>query len=138
MLGDARFTWITRNLYAEYMAQGPGMSGPKYRQIADDLRARIEGGEYPPGTRLPTKAELMARHHVALNTVARAIEELRRSGLVETAQGSGTYAREPAPGGGHSTEYLSLMDQLTSIGEHVRKLDERVADLEKTVHQEPA
>lgn len=120
------------------MAQRTGASGPKYRQIADDLRARIAGGEYPPGSRLPTKAELMARHQVALNTVARAIEELRRAGLVETAQGSGTFAREPASDEEHSAEYVSLMAQLTDIGEHVRKLDERVAGLEKTVGKGPA
>jgi GntR family transcriptional regulator len=118
------------------MAQQPVRSGPKYRQIADDLRVRIESGEYPPGARLPTKAELMAQYHVALNTVARAVEELRRAGLVETAQGAGMFAREPTPGGEHSAEYVSLMAQLTSIGEHVEKLDERVAELEKAVHPE--
>jgi DNA-binding transcriptional regulator YhcF (GntR family) len=81
------------------VAQRSGTSGPKYRQIADDLRTRIESGEYPPGSQLPTKAELMTRHHVALNTVERAIEELRKAGIVETVQGSGMFTREPPADG---------------------------------------
>lgn len=79
------------------MAQQVGRTGPKYRRIADDLLARIESGEYPPGAQLPTKAELMEQHHVALNTVERAIEELRAAGRVETVQGAGMFVCEPPP-----------------------------------------
>jgi len=73
----------------------PGES--KYQRIADDLRARISSGEYPPGSRLPTKAELMARYQVAVNTVERAIAELRQAGLVETLQGAGMRGRSSRP-----------------------------------------
>jgi DNA-binding GntR family transcriptional regulator len=81
------------------MARQAGPAGPKYRQIAEDLRTQITSGEYPPGSRLPTKAELMAQYHVAVNTVERAIEELRQAGLVATAQGAGMFVREPPSGG---------------------------------------
>jgi DNA-binding GntR family transcriptional regulator len=74
-----------------------GRRGPKWKRITDDLRAEIEKGTYPPGTQLPTKAELMARYSVAVNTVARAIDELRRAGLVVTAQGSGMYVADVLP-----------------------------------------
>lgn len=67
----------------------------KYRQIADDLRARIESGEYPSGAQLPTKAELMKQHSASLATVDHAIDVLRGWGLVETRQGVGTFARRP-------------------------------------------
>lgn len=69
-------------------------TGPKYRQIAKDLLAAIESGEYPPGSRLPTKAELMVQYKVAINTVERAIEDLRKAGVVETVQGAGMFVRE--------------------------------------------
>jgi DNA-binding transcriptional regulator YhcF (GntR family) len=36
----------------------------------------------------------MERYHVAVNTVERAIEELRKTGIVETAQGAGMFVRE--------------------------------------------
>ena len=73
------------------MADSAGHAVPKYREIADDLRARIEAGEFPVGSQLPTKKVLMGRHGVALNTVDRALEELRREGLAETEQGRGSF-----------------------------------------------
>src|SRR5215813_5301373 len=78
------------------MAQQAGITGPKYRQIARDLRDAISRGDYAPGDRLPTKAELMERYHVAINTVERAIDELRQAGMVETVQGAGMFVRKPA------------------------------------------
>ena len=80
------------------MTQQAGPTGPKYRRIAEDLFARIGNGEYPPGSQLPTKAELMAKYQVAVNTVERAIKELRKAGVVETAQGAGMFVREPHAG----------------------------------------
>jgi DNA-binding GntR family transcriptional regulator len=77
------------------VAEQAEVSGPKYRRIAEDLLAGIKNGEYPPGSRLPTKGELMARYQVAVNTVERAIKELRSAGVVETAQGAGMFVREP-------------------------------------------
>jgi DNA-binding GntR family transcriptional regulator len=97
------------------MARQAGATGPKYRRIADDLRAQIEDGKYPPGSRLPTKSELMARYDVAVNTVERAIEELRKAGLVETAQGAGMFVREAAPGGTSSPSAIDRrLDDLES------------------------
>jgi len=108
----------------------PGKS--KYQRIADDLRARISSGEYPPGSQLPTKAELRARYQVAVNTVERAIDELRKAGIVETLQGAGMFVCEP-PDTGHSPEYTALMEHLTGIDDQVRRLADRVDELEKVV-----
>lgn len=103
------------------MAQQAGPTGPKYRRIAEDLLARIEDGEYPPGSQLPTKAELMERHHVALNTVERAIEELRKAGLVETVQGSGMFVRERPPGSTPADGTAKRMEDLESQVEDLRE-----------------
>ena len=106
------------------MARQAGPAGPKYRQIAEDLRAQIASGEYPPGSRLPTKTELMAQYHVAVNTVERAIKELRQAGLVETAQGAGMFVREPPVG-----------DKLSSpaVDKRVEELESEVAALRRDV-----
>ena len=106
------------------MARQAGPAGPKYRQIAEDLRAQITGGEYSPGSRLPTKAELMAKYHVAVNTVERAIEELRQAGLVETAQGAGMFVREPPSGSASSP---------SATDKRVEELESEVAALRKEV-----
>jgi DNA-binding GntR family transcriptional regulator len=106
----------------------------KYQRIADDLRARISSGEYPPGSQLPTKADLMARYQVAVNTVERAIDELRKAGLVETLQGAGMFVCEPPETDGrHSPEYTALMERLDGTDDLVRRLADRVDELEKLI-----
>lgn len=34
---------------------------PNYTDIADDLEAKIHGGTYPPGSKLPTGLELAVK-----------------------------------------------------------------------------
>ena len=70
------------------------MAGPLYRQIAEDLRRKIESGELTPGSRLPTETKLMAQHHASRNTVRGAINQLAISGLVITLHGRGTFVAE--------------------------------------------
>jgi DNA-binding GntR family transcriptional regulator len=72
-----------------------GRTGPKYRHIADDLRDRIAAGEFDEAGRLPAKDQLHQHYGAAINTIERAIDELRREGRVETVHGSGTFVRTP-------------------------------------------
>ena len=65
-----------------------------WRQIANALRQEIASGDRPPGTQLPTEAELSARFEVNRHTVRRAIEELSRGGLVRVEQGRGSFVAE--------------------------------------------
>ncbi|ORT53474.1 GntR family transcriptional regulator [Streptomyces sp. CB03238] len=65
--------------------------------IAADLRHRINTGELPPGSKLPTNAELMATHGVSKATITNAIRELVDEGLVFTAKKGGTRVRHRAP-----------------------------------------
>lgn len=67
------------------------MPDPMYRQIADDLRHKIESGELGHGTRLPTEIELMERYTASRNTVRDAVRWLATRSLVETRPGQGTF-----------------------------------------------
>jgi GntR family transcriptional regulator len=69
-------------------------SGPLYRKIADDLRAKIEAGELAPGSQLPTEIELMEKHATSRNTVRDAVKLLVIRGLIETRAGQGTFVVE--------------------------------------------
>nr|WTB12106.1 GntR family transcriptional regulator [Streptomyces antimycoticus] len=62
---------------------------PKYRQIADDLKAAIEAGDYGPGDRLPGEGALATQYSVAVLTARQALKVLRNEGLVETKKGAG-------------------------------------------------
>lgn len=68
-----------------------------YRQIADDLRELITSGHIGPGRLLPSSRRLEQEYGVSRETVRRALEVLRREGLVVTESGHGTRVREQQP-----------------------------------------
>ena len=67
-----------------------------YRQVADQLRALIDGGEYAVGSRLPTERELAEQLKVSRPTVREALIALEVEGRVRIRVGSGIYVIEPA------------------------------------------
>lgn len=64
-------------------------------QIAEDLRKRIEAGEYPVGGKLPAIRELAGAYHVVPGTVRDALDLLRQDKVVQTRSTRGTYVLEP-------------------------------------------
>lgn len=64
---------------------------PKHRQVFDELHARIQSGEYKAQYRLPSEAELGKFFDTSRITVAKAVNELQRLGLVSRRPGAGTY-----------------------------------------------
>ena len=64
---------------------------PVYRQLVDVIRANIKNGTLANGTRLPTVRDLARELNVAQGTVKRAYDELGKEGLVDKAQGRGTF-----------------------------------------------
>lgn len=73
------------------------MAGPLYREIARDLRRKINSGELAQGRQLPTEDELMTLYSASRNTVRGAIRELSVRGLVYTLHGKGTFVTEDVP-----------------------------------------
>lgn len=62
-----------------------------WRQVADDLRADIESGTLPVGSKLPSEPELGRIYGVAKATVHNAIVRLRDDGLLTVTLGRGTF-----------------------------------------------
>lgn len=79
--------------------------GPRYRAIAETLRADILEGRLGAGTRLPTHRDLAHRLGVTVGTVTRAYAEAERRGLIAGTVGRGTFVRgdriDPVPALGH-------------------------------------
>ena len=67
-----------------------------YRQVADQLRALIDSGEYAVGSRLPTERDLAEQLKVSRPTVREALIALEVEGRVRIRVGSGIYVIEPA------------------------------------------
>jgi GntR family transcriptional regulator len=63
----------------------------RYRAIAEELRRRVESGEYGAGGLLPSESELSATHRVSRVTVRKALELLRDEGLIDARQGFGWF-----------------------------------------------
>ena len=70
------------------------MAGPLYRQIAEDLRRKIDSDELGQGDQLPTEDDLMEQYQASRNTVRGAIRQLAVRGLVNTRHGKGTFVSE--------------------------------------------
>ncbi|MFG2845812.1 GntR family transcriptional regulator [Kitasatospora sp. NPDC048296] len=68
---------------------------PPYLRIADALQERIASGEWAPGDRLPSRAQLARELGVGDNVVRRAQELLILQGALEGRAGSGTFVAEP-------------------------------------------
>lgn len=64
---------------------------PMYREITDNLRQRIQSGEFAQGDKLPAEVDLCDEYSVSRNTIRQAISRLAREGLVATRQGQGTF-----------------------------------------------
>jgi len=117
---------MTGDLYAVPMARG---DTPRYRQIAADLRARIESGEFPPGSMLPAERRLETHYGAAQATVRHAIDVLREAGLAEPEHGVGVWVREPPQPG--PSEYEVLLGRIDEMDEIVRRLEERMSAVER-------
>jgi GntR family transcriptional regulator len=66
-----------------------------YQRIVDDVVARIESGEWPPGHKLPSSKELQAQYKTSHMTVRTAVTILRDRGLVESVSGVGVFVSSP-------------------------------------------
>lgn len=114
---------------------------PKYRQIADDLRAKISDGTYPVGTELPSTSQLMATYDVSVTVARAAIKELQNEGIAQGQPGKAVYVhREPAPAE-PSAEYREITHQIQSLREAldhaVQELDHRLTRLEQAAAPPP-
>lgn len=96
-----------------------GSRRPLPVQISEQLRARIAAGEYPPGSRLPSEAELSAGFGVSRVTVREALRMLQRDGLAAARQGKGHYVLSGSPIREPVTELRSVTELLGSLGYEV-------------------
>ena len=91
-------------------------------QIADDLRSRIESGEFAPDAKLPSIRDLASEYGVAPMTAQGALQRLREERRVYSS-GRGHFVGEP----GNSP---SLAERLQEVEAEVRELRSRIETLE--------
>jgi GntR family transcriptional regulator len=95
-------------------------SGPKWQQIADDLRTQIDNGQLAPGDEIPSEAKLQVHYNVARATVRQAVQALRAAGIVLVEHGRPTRVR---PIKGISAQLFSFMPTIERKDDHFRTWD---------------
>ncbi len=70
------------------------MPQQRYEEIFETLRARIADGTYPPGSKLPSRAQLGTEFNVSDNVIGKSMMLLRATGRVETLEGVGVYVKK--------------------------------------------
>jgi GntR family histidine utilization transcriptional repressor len=66
--------------------------GAPYQRVKQHLKDGLASGRWPPGALMPSEADLVVEFGVSRMTVHRALRELQAEGLVQRAQGVGTFA----------------------------------------------
>ncbi|NJM98276.1 MAG: phosphonate metabolism transcriptional regulator PhnF [Phormidesmis sp. RL_2_1] len=70
-------------------------ASPRYVQIADQLRHRIQSQLYAVGDQLPPEAQLSQQFGVNRHTLRQAVALLRQEGLLRAERGRGTFVAAP-------------------------------------------
>lgn len=97
----------------------PAQRATKHRLIYDHLLADIQAGQLKPGDRLPSEAELGRFFDASRITVAKAVLDLQRMGLVTRRPGAGTHVTSPHQSTGHTFGLLIPELGLTEIFEPI-------------------
>ena len=91
----------------------------KHRRVFDHLLAGIQSGQLKPGDRLPSEAELGKLFSASRITVAKAVNDLQRMGLVTRRPGAGTHVLSENRPSGRSFGLLIPELGLTEIFEPI-------------------
>ena len=64
---------------------------PLYIQLREVIRGKIEEGEYPPGTAIPSESQLAEMYGLNRLSVRSALEALEYEGILTSVQGKGVF-----------------------------------------------
>lgn len=67
---------------------------PMYHQIRQDLENQMLLGKLPLGAQVPTEQSLCSQHGVSRITARRALEDLRKAGIIDRTRGRGSFVRK--------------------------------------------
>ena len=115
----------------------PGSGVPIYRQLVEQVRRLVAGGQLQPGAELPSVRELALTHAVNPMTVSKAYSLLEAEGVLERRRGK---AMTVAAGGTAQATLAQrqkqLAPQLREVVAAARQLDLTQAELVALVRQQ--
>lgn len=81
-------------------------------EIVRILRNRITGGEFPPGSPLPLRHELLKEFDISVATFQKCINQLTEEGFLKSKGGKGTFVTEFPP---HLYQYALVFPEETEL-----------------------
>ena len=119
----------------------PAAPQPIYRQIAEQIRRLVAGGQLAAGTTLPSVRDFAATHAINPMTVSKAYSQLEAEGVLERQRGKGMAVAARAAGADPQPPRWALIDPaLDAVARQARELelspDEVLARLNQRMSQD--
>ena len=109
---------------ASLLTVQPGAPEPIYRQILEQLRRLIAGGQLGPGERLPSVREVAMAHAINPMTVSRAYSLAEAEGLLERLRGKGMVVAARGARTQTQGERLALLEpSLAALARQAQELE---------------
>ncbi|HEY9514023.1 MAG TPA: GntR family transcriptional regulator [Rhodanobacter sp.] len=109
---------------ASLLTVQPAAPEPIYRQIVDQLRRLIAGGQLVAGDALPSVREVAGFHAINPMTVSRAYSLAEAEGLLERLRGRGMVVANVHRANLSVTHRLALLEpQLEALARHASELE---------------
>lgn len=121
------------------MRKSFNVTGPRYRQIAVDIAAKIADGKYRVGGKVYARSLIASQYAVSAETARRAIALLSDMDIVEAVKGSGVVIKSYEKAvyfvklnhDNSTIEHMgkSAMNQIDLLFQEIVSLKERIGDL---------
>ena len=102
----------------------PTSAEPIYRQIVEQLRRMIAGGQLEAGELLPSVRDVAGFHAINPMTVSRAYGMAETEGLLERLRGKGMAVAATSRSNTTQAQRMALLEpQLLELARHARELE---------------
>lgn len=91
---------------------------PLYEQVKGQLQQKIQSGEYPALSQLPSENELSELFSVSRITIRQALHKLSQDGLIFKVHGKGTFVSKPKAYQ-NITQLQGFAEAMSSSGHHI-------------------
>lgn len=121
----------------------PSAVEPIYRQIAEQVRRLVAGGQLAPGQLLPSVREVASVHAINPMTVSKAYSQLEAEGVLERLRGKGMAVATQGRRTQHplAQRWALLQPLMDTLARQARELelapDEVLARLERRMRKDP-
>ncbi|HTV48508.1 MAG TPA: GntR family transcriptional regulator [Phycisphaerae bacterium] len=113
---------------------------PLYRQIIDQVRARVAGGHLAAGEFLPSVRQLAEHLQINPMTVSKAYSLLEREGVIEFVRGQGMRVNPPGPAANGKARRAAIFPLLKQAAATARQLsltpEQVIADLKSILEND--